>query len=666
MKSSALAILALACLAAAPLRPDDLESGQDALDFFQAQDTVMTRTKAGLDRKDAPATTVVITADEIARFGWRTIGEALQSVPGLFTTYDRNYAYLGVRGVSQLNDYGTRALILVDGNSTSDAVFSSTSVGNELGVDISQVKRIEVVLGPGSTDYGSHAMFTVINVITQDGQDLRGGKVSAGYGSYNSRDGKFSLGDHLANGLDYYLSGALLASDGQDVYSPDSSVTQGINHGVYQDGDFEDARQALLKLAWDGWTLESAANWRRKGIPNGSSATTLNSLWDDGRNYSIDEGNFTELRWSGHREGLDTSARIYHRWYEYIGNFAAQDPNTLGTLQNVETGENDRVGGEAELTAQVFEGDHLTLGTELVNDDRIRQTSANTGDTLTALTMNLLDDNQALADLAFYAEDTWQPSPALTLLLAARYDHYSSFAATVSPRASLLWHFWQDHTLKLLYGTAFSEPNAYAEYYQDNGISTIANPALQPEHLQTLEAVLEHPYMHWLDVRTSVYRNDFTNQITLQTNGPFSQWQNVGSGTSQGVELAVSADKAGWKASLGGNWQQSLNNAYGVVANSPNGTASAKLSAPLARDGDWLSFEAVYVGRRMSGVGNWIEPYGLCNLTLFSASLLPHVELTLKCNNLFDAVYDDPSGEGGLDVLQQDRRNVYAKGTLVF
>ena len=259
-----------------------------------------------------------------------------------------------------------------------------------------------------------------------------------------------------------------------------------------------------------------------------------------------------------------------------------------------------------------------------------------------------------------------QPSPALTLLVAARYDHYSSFDATVSPRASLLWHFWGAQTLKLLYGTAFSEPNAYAEYYSDSGLSTIANPALQPEHLQTLEAVLERPINRWSDARVSVYDNQFTNQITLQSSGAFAQWQNVGSGASQGVELALSADKAGWKASLGGNWQQSLNNAYGVVANSPNGTASAKLSAPLAQDGSWLSFEAVYVGRRMSGARDWIDPYGLCNLTLFSTSLIPHLEVTLKCNNLFDAVYADPSGEGGLDLLTQDRRNFYAKGTLVF
>jgi outer membrane receptor for ferrienterochelin and colicin len=49
-------------------------------------------------KQDAVAAAVsVITRQEIIAFGWRTLDEALASLPGVYTTYDRQYSYLGMR-----------------------------------------------------------------------------------------------------------------------------------------------------------------------------------------------------------------------------------------------------------------------------------------------------------------------------------------------------------------------------------------------------------------------------------------------------------------------------------------------------------------------------------------------------------------------------------------
>lgn len=49
------------------------------------------------DARKAPSSMSIITAEEVRKYGWRTLA-ALRSLRGFYTSDNRRYTYLGVRG----------------------------------------------------------------------------------------------------------------------------------------------------------------------------------------------------------------------------------------------------------------------------------------------------------------------------------------------------------------------------------------------------------------------------------------------------------------------------------------------------------------------------------------------------------------------------------------
>src|SRR5215470_723596 len=141
---------------------------------------------------EAPSSVTVVTSDEVKKYGHRTLADILQSVPGLYVTYDRNYSFLGVRGFN-LGDNNNRVLLLVDGHRLNNSLSDSAYLGTEFILDVDLIDRVEIIRGPGSSLYGNNAFFGVINVITRKGRDMSGNGVEASgeAGSFDTFKGRF-------------------------------------------------------------------------------------------------------------------------------------------------------------------------------------------------------------------------------------------------------------------------------------------------------------------------------------------------------------------------------------------------------------------------------------------------------------------------------------------
>ncbi len=108
-------------------------------------------------------------------FAEKGIGH-IQQYPGVLTT-------IGIRGFrteTHGNDLMGHVLVLLNGH--------RAGTGNVAKIMTKNVKRIEIIKGPASVQYGSAAMGGVVNVITKQGNKKPHGFVESTLGSFNGRE----------------------------------------------------------------------------------------------------------------------------------------------------------------------------------------------------------------------------------------------------------------------------------------------------------------------------------------------------------------------------------------------------------------------------------------------------------------------------------------------
>ncbi|HEY4973503.1 MAG TPA: TonB-dependent receptor, partial [Steroidobacteraceae bacterium] len=113
---------------------------------------------------DVPANMVIITAEDIRRSGAYDLPGILRHVPGVdFQQWTDDQAEISVRGYDQ--PYSQRVLVLINGRQVYADDYSFTP-WSSLPVELSAIRQIELVKGPGSALFGFNAAGGVINIVT--------------------------------------------------------------------------------------------------------------------------------------------------------------------------------------------------------------------------------------------------------------------------------------------------------------------------------------------------------------------------------------------------------------------------------------------------------------------------------------------------------------------
>ncbi len=173
-----LCLMSYEAMATNPL-PIDIYDEFDELNKLSSSH-ILTSTKLKTSQRDAPAAITKITAEQIARFNYRNVAEALRSVPGMVIaeTHTSQLIYT-------INYHGGNAAtprrmnVLIDGVS-----FYQSGIARIhwelLPVEMDNIFSIEVIRGPAASLYGSNSFSAVVNITTKTPQQNAGNKGELG------------------------------------------------------------------------------------------------------------------------------------------------------------------------------------------------------------------------------------------------------------------------------------------------------------------------------------------------------------------------------------------------------------------------------------------------------------------------------------------------------
>ena len=622
------------------------------------------RAASGFEQKtaDAPSSVTILTRKDLQAFGYRTLAEALSSVVGFYTTYDRTYHYLGVRGFDRPGDLNTRTLVLINGVLANDALFSTGGIGTDFPLDLDLIERIEIVRGPSSSLYGSSAFFAVINVITRDPQDVAPAEAAASGGSYDAFTGRFSMAKVFGTEGSFLISGSLLNSQGADLYFPAYNTPQN-NHGVADGRDGEQTETLFLQAKYEGWGLQLVDMDRTKDRPTASYGT----LFNDPDAWDRDRETLTDVSWSGDlTRGWDLMARIGEQHYAYGAAWPydyANPGDPVNRMVDHDQASAETVDGEVRASTDLISGHKITLGSQVKNLFQLDQQYIHNG---TAQ----LDSHEAQWEYGLYAQDEIRLCSWALVNAGLRCDGIEPYGNTdLSPRTALILSPCSRSVFKLIYGEAFRAPNAYERFYND-GVTTKANPDLSPETIRTYEFVWEQRVCEGFQLNTSLYQYDIQDLIAqvLDPNDDLLQFENVNSVKAEGMDVEGRVKMTDGIEIRGGYSFSDAEDGETKerLSNSPMHMAKLNLLVPLVEHLT-AGIEVQYYARRLTVARTETGGYAVANATLLSRQLRENLDLSLSVYNLLDHHYVQPVGtEIQSGVVAQDGRTVMLKAVYKF
>jgi len=610
--------------------------------------------------EDAPASVTVLTAEDLRKYGYRTLGEALASVRGFYGTYDRSYHSVGVRGFNLPGDYASRFLVMVNGHNMADHIFDSMLwFGVDFPIEMSLIKQIEIIRGPSSALYGSNGIFATINIVTKSPDEAGPPALMADAGSYGEKKAQIMIAEPLGKHASFLFSGSVFNNSGASpLYFPQLN-TPATNNGQALNMDSEKGYHFFGTLLWRNWTFTGVLSNRNKIQPISWGPTIFN----DRGTQLMESAGYVEAAYARELARGTLQWRTYFNADHLRGRFDYPLDTPTGTVveDNRTFSESDWIGSRLGYRFHASRLGTVTVGAEGTIDLRAYQGSQD----VQPAPMVFVNIDKRDRTLAFFVQDEKALSAHWSLNLGARYDLSIYRTNFISPRAALIYQPTEKWSYKFLFGRSFRNPSSFQLFYGD-GFFAVANPALRPESADTFEVDVERKLGRHMNLLAAVYSyrlNSFLEGGLLPDG--LSQVQNHGKVHASGFEIELNGRPFSWLEATASYAFQKSNDfdADSILENSPDHLAKLRFAIPMGRKFD-ASSSMQYYSTRRTLAGNFVPPVYLADFTITSKQLFPNFDVQFGIRNAFNRKYSDPIALTPLvDALPQSGRTIFIELT---
>jgi outer membrane receptor for ferrienterochelin and colicins len=654
LRSSFTRLASAVALCAVALPWTTLARADDEADLagLLAEPVVSGASKSAEVASDAPATTSLLTAADMHRYGIRSLAEAIDFLGmGIVTQDPLHSVEVGSRGVLLTGDYGDHFLVVVDGHVLNEPWNGTAYYEQGLGVPLELIDHIELILGPGSVLYGGNAMFGVINIVTKRANAYRGlilvaeGGVSPQQGLEGSFT-SFAPGDlgntyrlGLGIGKDFNLFGEdasfivhaeLYHQDGPSFEFPLqggnlNAAGEPINYGPRTQpgvwgGRMYDQYYTSVPTVWGKFTLgdltiEGRASRYRRATPYINFFNQLASDFDEPRSHETEHWYSLDVRYQKHLGDLLTLvAHGYGDYYNYEERLYNSDAAQCAEAAPepcyiLPMGRSRWVGAELQTSFNWLKNDSLTtlLGADVRTrhiEGRVDTALASSGQTLGSFSSGSADE----VPWAVYAQQRYSPIRSLHLNAGVRLDSDPRGGKHLSPRAAFAADPWKNGVIKGIYAEAFRPPSFYESAFHP-GDDTIRFTSLRPETVRGVEASVEQK-IGAQRLLLGVYKTWWDDMISLTLVDPSTfglAYRNASTINNYGFNTLFEGSVGQWAygASLTGGYARRTSAEGSLklpVAPQVFGNARASYDVP----GAWpvLALATSFVGSRLADRAN--------------------------------------------------------------
>jgi iron complex outermembrane recepter protein len=474
---------------------------------------VITPTKTPILLTKAPSTITVITAEDICRSGATSIPDLLRNVPGLdFIRATASDVNITARGLNQRLAH--RMQLYIDGRSVNENFFNLV-FWHELPISLAEIERIEIVKSPSSAISGSVAFSGVIQIITKAPKDLEGTHVSETAGNFGQ-----NLTNIIHAGSKDNWSYKVMYEYDRANHFPNPPI--GRSHFDKGREDFRGNGLVEYEFSEDSRASVSGGidGFERDIVPglglNFMRVDMKGALGFIKANYSL--GDF----------------KLQGVWDHLQFDMSSKNLDKKGWVLS------DTVKFEAQHSIRWRDINVLTGGT-----------SYRFG-SFEAPNMTGAKHEQHFFDA--FLQDEFSPMKDLTFTVGVRVDTHPEAGVHVSPRASVVYSPWENHTLRASVSRAFRNPSVIENFVDlavlpppGPPIVTVkGNRDLKSEEITSFELGYQTLLFNRIKARVDLFYNLMDHLTVVTPIGLEQRLKTGGGGSIFGGEIGVDYFVTDW------------------------------------------------------------------------------------------------------------------------